>query len=88
MRGYVTIYKDQLEQSWILDLDGGTREQPGAHCEGFASWPRATAAATAAIDSWRMQYPAPQIRERARVDGRARAHEKAAAAKRARAVAA
>lgn len=86
MRGFVTIYKDQLGQNWILDLDGGTREQPGSHREGFTAWPRAAAAAIATADSWRMQYPAPKIKARMRADGRVRAHEKAAAAMKARLV--
>lgn len=77
MIGYVTVYRDTFGKNWILDMDGGSRERPGSHREGFASWLNAQAAAKAITHSWRLQYPALRIRVKIQIEARIRAHEKA-----------
>lgn len=57
MNGHVSLYKDKLGKSWIVDLGNGTRENPGRNREGFASWLNAYRAAQVYTDSWRIQYP-------------------------------
>lgn len=56
MNGHVSLYKDQLSEDWIVDLDNGTRENPGRNREGFSSWDNADRAAHAYANGWKAQF--------------------------------
>lgn len=82
MDGHVTVYRDRLGKGWIVDLDGGSRENPGSHREGFRRHEAAIHEALVITECWRALYPHAQVRNK--IQAAERAHKKAAQARRER----